>query len=91
MGNTTNRQLCTSLRILQIHNYNRKAIRIVMPRKNCSTVSILKPEIERTRILHVKETCTVVSTALINDGMTQGPEIDFPSIIGTISHIPHIF
>ena len=32
-----------------------------------------------------------VSTALINDGMTRGPAIDFPSIIGTISRVAHIF
>jgi len=34
-----------------------------------------------------------VSTALINDGMTltQGPAIDFPSIIRTVSRVAHIF
>jgi len=32
-----------------------------------------------------------VSTVLINDSMTRGPVIDFPSIIGTVSRIAHIF
>jgi len=32
-----------------------------------------------------------MSIVLINDSMMQGPTIDFLSIIGTVSHIAHIF
>jgi len=45
---------------------------------------------EGTLVASTSRGCKALNAALINDGMTRGSAIDFPSIIGTVSRVAHL-